>query len=283
MAPTQAGTGLPDTLGNGSGNAHTQLSCPACGRAAEPELRFCAKCGFALNAGGVARPVVVSSSRWWHRFSNPEERQARRAYRHSLPPLYRWRRVMIGVLTPIALMALLAVVGKDPAGWAKDRWHDAKGDVVQVFDVKAAAVPRPSALRDNPAANLVDNNPKQAWATRWVPTGNKAPVCGGAPNVGQVQVTLPPTRIRQIRVRAGVNDPSQQPLQFLPATLHVTLSDKTCRVLSLKRTAQEQMIDFDSETEVTSVRIGVASAIQPPDPRAQRIVAISELSLWSRP
>ena len=60
------------------------------------------------SAAGAACPAPRHADRpcrapreqqsWWQRFRDPTDRRARREYRRSLPPLYRWRRVLIGLL-----------------------------------------------------------------------------------------------------------------------------------------------------------------------------------------
>ncbi len=181
----------------------------------------------------------------------------------------------------LGLGGFLAAAGTNPVQWVKARWYDVTNQVVQVPGVTATAVPSGSGLPGHPAEATVDGTPAD-WATRWVPPEATA-ACGGAPDVGRVLLSLPPTRIREIRVVAGTPDASRRPLQFLPASLHLTLSDQTCLALPLRRGAAEQVLEVDSEVEVTSVLIGIGSATRPSDARAQPVVAISEISLWSRP
>ncbi|MGB5936536.1 MAG: hypothetical protein WBG76_11790, partial [Ornithinimicrobium sp.] len=104
---------------------------------------------------------------WWQRLLHTDDRKARRAYRRSLPPLYRWRRVAIVCALVIAVTFAFAIVGKDPAAWAQQRWYDVNGTLVQVGGVEAKALPEDSDLDGFPADALVDADPGTAWATAW--------------------------------------------------------------------------------------------------------------------
>ena len=76
--------------------------CPRCGRPIDPKRRFCAHCGEQFIKPGGDAPVTRPTQKrdtWWSRLWDSKDRVARRAYRRSLPPLYRWRRVIIAILT----------------------------------------------------------------------------------------------------------------------------------------------------------------------------------------
>ncbi len=218
---------------------------------------------------------------WWKRLLRTDDRKARRAYRRSLPPLYRWRRVAIVCALVIAVTFGFAIVGKDPAAWAQQRWYDVNGTLVQVAGVEAKASPEGSDLDGFPAQALVDADPGTAWATTWRATKADIP-CGGTPS-GQVKVTFPETRLRELRIRPGLKDPSARSLQQQPEALDLTLPDGTCHRLLLTQLAKEQEFDFDSEEPVEHVVVSIPTVYANTDERAQDVVAVRMLALFSRP
>lgn len=280
---------LPTVARNGkpAGPAHL-LTCQACRHDNDPDRRFCSRCATALHTAAQALPPTARRVPWWRRTwrstVNPERRTSRRAYRRSLPALYRWRRSLVSVLAVVGLGSGLAVVGHSPAMLAQSAWHDLRGDVVQVDDVGAAAVPPTSVVAGATAAAASDGDPDTPWSTSWK-TPTTPPACGEVTGTGtgRLQLTLRATRIREIHVVNGVTDASLRTLQLLPRTLHVTTSDGTCVTAELTRTATSQTIPFDSTAAVTSVTITVAATYAATDPRATPVVSLSEVSLWARP
>ena len=79
---------------------YTDMSCPSCGTINPDTRRFCSHCGYAFFYGGLDPYAGYYTS---PASQAAQDRAARKAYRRSLPPLYRWRRVIIGV----AVAALL--------------------------------------------------------------------------------------------------------------------------------------------------------------------------------
>ena len=93
--------------------------CPTCERPVDEGRRFCGHCGTQFigpGAGGapLTRPVTKRDT-WWTRLWNRKDRGARRAFRRSLPPLYRWRRVIITVLALLLIGGGLTLVGRSPS------------------------------------------------------------------------------------------------------------------------------------------------------------------------
>ena len=83
---------------------------------------------------GTSAPVTRSTQRstWWTRLWDSKDRVARRAYRRSLPPLYRWRRVIIAVLALGLVGGGLAVVGRSPKAFVQARYYDVRRTLVPV-------------------------------------------------------------------------------------------------------------------------------------------------------
>ena len=104
--------------------------CPTCGRAIEPARRFCGHCGEQFVWPGTSAPVTRSTQRstWWTRLWDSKDRVARRAYRRSLPPLYRWRRVIIVVLALGLIGGGLTVVGRSPKAFVLARYYDVRNE-----------------------------------------------------------------------------------------------------------------------------------------------------------
>ncbi len=127
-----------------------EVACPQCGVPNAATLRFCSKCGKALRPSLPTTQALtaVSTQSWWQRLWDPKDRRARREYRRSLPPFYRWRRVIVGVGGLAAVLVVLSVVGKNPVSWAKDRLYDVRGTLVAVDPVVFAGVPAQSVATD---------------------------------------------------------------------------------------------------------------------------------------
>lgn len=176
----------------------------------------------------------------------------------------------------------MAIAGHNPAGLAKAAWHELRGDVIQVEDVSALAIPSRAVVPPTSPAAVTDGTEDTAWTTKWAPP-KAPPACGASRGSGRLQLTLPPTRIRQIRIVSGVTDPSQRTLQLLPKTLHITTSDGTCVTADLTQAATTQVLTVDTKVPVTSVTISIAAAYPAADPRAAAVVSLSEVSLWARP
>jgi hypothetical protein len=121
-----------------------------------------------------------------------QDRAARKAYRRSLPPLYRWRRVIIGVLVVALLVAVAVLLRQDPVGIVKGAWYGMRQEYVWIKPVQAAVVPpEATAPKSDPAA-LVDESENE-WTMNWAPTGESS--CHSAPGTGYIVLTLAaPTR-----------------------------------------------------------------------------------------
>ena len=252
------------------GVADPEPPCPACGRTNPPGRRFCAHCGHQLaTATAVASapppPVATRGVRaWWARRFDSRDRAARRAYRRSLPPLYRWRRALIGLGLVAGLVAGLAVAGNNPISFVRARYYDLRGTTA-IVPVSTTAVEPPEATvpKSDPAA--LTDRAVTAWTMRWEPTAEGAS-CGGAPNTGVIVLTIPPTRIRTLGITAGLPEADgRRLLQARPLMLGVTLDGGTCQPLQLTDTAAEQVLKLDSKVPVSQIRIGIDGATRLPE------------------
>jgi hypothetical protein len=257
--------------------AYTDMSCPSCGTINPGTRRFCSHCGYAFFYG-EADPYAAY-------YSSPasqaaQDRAARKAYRRSLPPLYRWRRVIIGVLVVAVLVAVGVVLRQDPVGIVKGAWYGARQEYVWVKPVQAMVVPpEATAPKSDPAA-LVDESENE-WTMNWAPTGESA--CGPAPGTGFIVLTLAaPTRIRLIQIAPGLADSNpQRKLQPLPKVLGIAFDNGPCHSKTLLATPGQQELKIDSGKRVTQVLIGIGSAY--PATNGQPLISVTEVILKAYP
>ena len=255
-------------------------TCPACHRPNEVGRRFCAKCGQVLDPG--ARPAPANrAATTWQRVSASRDRAARRAYRRSLPPFYRWRRVLGSVLVAALLVGGLTVAGRHPGRWLQQRWYDLRDTTVAVPDLTATTdPPGASAPRSDPAA-LVDGS-EQAWTTPWTPSAEGGS-CGGAPGTAVVVLTFPATRVRAIDLDVGlVARSAERPLQFRPKAVGIRFDDGECRRFTLADSGDRQQLVVDSGVAVTSLRLGVDTTFAAGED-GEPVLSITEIALRARP
>ena len=285
LAPAAAGwsaQGWPASGPAASPPAAIAGGCPTCGRVNDPSLRFCAKCGQVLSSEPKAQQTAAGHSSTWNRISQSRDRAARRAYRHSLPPLYRWRRVIIGFLVVTLGLGGLTAVGRHPVRWAIEKYYDLRDTTVIVGGVKASVDPPTATATGSDPAALTDVS-VSAWTMNWAPT-EQGTSCGGAPGTGKVLLTVPATRIRQIEVQAGLLEAdSNRTLEFRPESIGVSFDGGPCRNFSLQDAAGWQTLEVDSEVAVSTVEIGVDTAYAAQQDGAQPRLSITEISLRSRP
>jgi hypothetical protein len=134
--------------------------CPTCDRRVDDGRRFCGHCGTQFIGPGASgapltRPVAKRDT-WWSRLWNRHDRGARRAFRRSLPPLYRWRRVIIAVLALVLIGAGLTLIGRSPKSFVLARYYDIKGPLVPVTPVTAAIIPAEVSVAGIKLEVLVD-------------------------------------------------------------------------------------------------------------------------------
>ena len=229
----------------------------------------------------LQQQVPPGQSTAWGRISQSRDRAARRAYRQSLPPLYRWRRVIIGFLVVALGLGGLQAVGRHPVRWAVDKFYDVRNTTVIVGGVKAAVDPPTATAQGSDPAALTDLS-VAGWTMNWVPA-EQGTTCGGAPGTGAIVLTVAPTRIREIDLQAGLlGTDSNRLLEFRPESIGVSFDGGPCRNLPLTDVAEWQNLKVDSGVAVSTVRIGVDTAYPAPDGGQPRL-SITEIVLRSRP
>jgi hypothetical protein len=272
-----------------AGEGAPGLLCPQCGHSNEVNLRFCGKCGQVLRPTRQAiRPAATQVRRsWWQRFWDPADRRARRDYRRSLPPLYRWRRVIVTVLILAAVFIGLSVVGKNPVGWAKDRYHDLRGTLVVPDEIIYTAVPAESVTATYDVAALGSPAADDAWVTAWPIEAAPVKGCGGRRAVpGMIQLNFAaPVRIRELSVLAGLPpDNAQRPLLYRPKTLLIMYGTDQCAQLQLRDASELQHLKLDTQETVGSLTIAIADDAYPArKDGGQPLVAMTTLTPRTRP
>lgn len=259
-------------------------ACPTCWKINEPGRRFCAKCGTQLvgtqpmQTGNPPSPAELRR----------RERANERAFRDSLPAIYRWRRIGLIALAVALVVGLAITVGANPVGWAKARWYDVKGTLVPVQGVQATVLPQTggspgtSGASSDPAL-LVDGTAAD-WHIHWT-AGERAATCDGGSGTPTIELTLAqPIRIRAIDVYAGLSaQEPQRALQFRPQTIGITpVGAGACKVVPLADSAEPQRLRFDTRQPVSVIRISIDSAYPGPADAQQRL-SIREIQLFSRP
>ncbi|GAB2603254.1 zinc ribbon domain-containing protein [Kribbella endophytica] len=266
-----------------------EMACPQCGIPNAQTLRFCRKCGRALHpsASSGQAPQAVAKHGWWQRFWDPKDRRARRDYRRSLPPLYRWRRVIVAVGAIAVAWVLLSVVGTNPVTWAKDRVNDVRGTLVPVELAAVAAAPPESIAAGGYSIEALTSAPlDDAWATPWA-TNVVVPLegCSGkAAAQGTIRLSFPEAvRVRRLDVLAGLPaTDARRPLQFRPSVLLV-LSEGRCQEVALKDSADVQKLELDTGVPVKDLTIAIGATYPGRAGAAQPVAAITSLAVQSRP
>jgi uncharacterized OB-fold protein len=261
-------------------------SCPACGRPIEGRRRFCAHCGHQLigpgsGAGAALRRPPAKRDTWWTRLWDSKDRVARRAYRRSLPPLYRWRRVIIILLALGLIGGGATLIGHSPKAFVLARYYDLKKSLVTVAPVTPTTIPPDASAPGTQPGSLVDNS-AAAWQMNWSDTTQGSP-CGVAPTTPVIELSFPRTRIRRIDLRAGLLDNNTYRVkQFRPKDIWIAYADQ-CVPFSLAD-VEFQQVPLDTKKAVTSLRIGVKTAYPPAQPAdAQPLLAFTEITLKARP
>lgn len=267
----------------------TEPPCPQCGHPNATPLRFCGKCGHPLRPSQTttrARPTPTTQT-WWQRFRDPTDRRARRDYRRSLPPLYRWRRVLITLALIIAAVVILTIVGNNPVSWAKDRYYDLRGTLVVPDEVVYTAEPPESAVAGFDVTALGSAPADDAWVIDWPKTFTPVKGCGGqqaAP--GMIRLTFTePVRIRELSVLAGLPpDNARRPLFYRPKTLLVMYGSDQCAALELRDVADAQHLKLDTKDAVGSLTVAIADdAYAGRENGRQPFVAMTTLTPLTRP
>jgi len=262
--------------------------CPQCGHPNATTLRFCAKCGHALRPSQptTQRTAIPTTKTWWQRFRDPVDRRARRDYRRSLPPLYRWRRVIIGILAIAVALGVLWAAGNNPVTWAKDRYYDVRGTLVVADQLVYAADPSDSVAPGYDVAALGSAAVDDAWATGWADEiVTPLSGCGNKKAAkGMVRLTFQePTRVRRLDVVAGLPDADEKrPLQFRPSVLLVMYEGR-CTELPLKDSAALQQLTLDTGVPVKELTVAIGGTYPARADAGQPFTALTSLVAFARP
>lgn len=264
-----------------------ERACPQCGRANDETRHFCTKCGCQLiGAPPVLRPVQPKSAwrRWWERLWDTRDRSARRAYRRSLPPFYRWRRVLIGVVLVALLIAGVVVTKRQPLVWAQELWSNVfyAKRLVNVA-VSAVTIEPPTATVAGSDPEFMADNTADGWKTTWN-AEIAARQCQSAQTVF-INLTFPPRRIRQIVIIPGLKDEQDRVTEFRPSSIRFAFGDgDPCNEPEheVANKFDEFRIPADSEQSVDRVRIAVTKAIPPEGTQTTNQLTITEIRLIAR-
>jgi hypothetical protein len=215
--------------------------------------------------------------RWWG--GDAAERAARRSYRRSLPPLYRWRRVLVALGVVGLLSALAFVLPVDPIDRAKDAWQRWTTDARAVSEVRAEADPANSVAPTYTAGSVVDGDSLNAWATAW-PEGTRPPEdCAGAAGVGGLVLSWDgDVEIDSLSIRAGLHPEAPDPDAAVQPKVVALLAEGECDQVTLKAGRDWQEVSVDLPVETSSVRLFVAEVFER-DGGTPGLVAISELQV----
>ena len=252
----------------------TAKRCPTCGHINPQRLRFCTRCGYSF-----VRLKVPEGSRQTPAQLAAADRAARRAYRRTLPPFYRWRRVGIAVLAVVVVTLAGVVTRGNPGRFLKDGWSWLNKEYVVVT---------PTSVEVNPAAvfpgsgreKLIDGTVNE-FTMNWVPGS----VAACAPGAGTDWITLniAPARIRRIVISPGLDaGNAKRTLQPVPKRLAVRFGDGPCQSVSLDAEPGPLRRDLDSGEEVSQVHLAIAEAF-PAGADAEPAISITEVVLKKYP
>ncbi|WP_157970435.1 hypothetical protein [Nakamurella deserti] len=261
-------------------------TCPQCAAPAESGRRFCRRCGFQLvhPAADAAPPSAAPDPRlpWWRWRPGGATRAA---WRRSLPLRYRVRRWLFGVLGIGLLIGGLTLIGRDPVGWAADRWNDLRDVQVPVGDLTAVAVPAESA--DGPGSAAVDRRLDTAWVTPW-PAGSAPATDCAAPRTdadpaapGALLVGLGATReVRTVRIHPGPPSADQRATEPRPRRIQIGWADG-CVTVDVPDTAAP--VTTAVRISADTVWLSVVEVWPAATPDARPEVSVTEVEFLARP
>ncbi len=198
---------------------------------------------------------------WWGRLWDVEDRNARRAYRRSLPAKYHWRRGIVAVCLAALIGTGLVVTHGHPVAAAVDQWWSVRNrqKLVQVDRHRRAGLagrghsaPDHRRCTGRQLAGRLDH----AWP------GTTGAGCKRAPGSPNIELTFPQTRIRQLDIYAGLSPKlSDSAKQYRPKVVVVSFDDgASCTVLPLKNTYVNPGLVADSKQPVSKMTIGIQDA-----------------------
>lgn len=213
-----------------------------------------------------------------------ERRRARasaRAYRHSLPAVYRLRRVAIVIAVAILVSVLAAASWSDPRRWVADRWYDLRGTVVPVKITDVQITPPWVTAADSRPGYLTDGT-RSMWTAPW--TIGKASGSCHLSSAPMITLSFAPTRVRRIVIFAGApGDHPERLQQFRPRTISYGYDNQSCRTAKLSADGNQETITADSRSAVTNLSIVITGTYDPPANGRSDTLSITEISLQARP
>lgn len=256
--------------------AYADVSCPYCGTINPGTRRFCSHCG-----GQLYDPNAYAGYGYWPGPNKAQDRAARKAYRRLLPPLYRWRGLIIGLVIVALLAAAVVALGRDPVDRVTGTWYYLRQDYDPVKQVNVTVVPAEATAADTNPAALVDESDNE-WTMNWAPSG-VPPTCGQAQGTGYVIFTFAPTRIRLLQIAPGLSEKNpQRSLQPVPKVLGIFFDNGPCHPVELTGEPGQQEIKIDSEKQVTQMIMTISSATPAP-PNGQPLISFTEVILKDYP
>jgi len=212
------------------------------------------------------------------------------------------------------LIGGLSVIGRNPVGWAVDRWNDLRGTTIQVTGLQAHTEPDPAApgaaeATGAPAATssasapptpstdaaplLLDNFANTGWTVPWTATPAPDPLLATCRDPADpTMLGMPPSvvialpqavTLNQVAVAAGLpKDDSRRAEQYRPKTLQLAFTDGTCQRVELADVDTLQTLPLDP-VGTGGVRIWVVDAYPPASDQPQDIATLAEIRLFQRP
>ncbi|WP_395725515.1 hypothetical protein [Nakamurella sp.] len=246
------------------------------------------------DAGPGGPPPPPERLSWWRRIFRPApntRRAARAAYRQSLPLRYRAIRWVLALVGVGAIVGSLSLIGRNPVGWAVDRWNDLRGTTVQVTGLQAHSEPEAEATDAAPL--LLDNLSNTGWTAPWTATSALDPVVSSCRNPADPTILgMPPSvvvvlpqevALNHVSVAAGLpKDDSRRAQQFRPKALQLAFTDGTCQQVQLADADGLQMLPLDT-VHTGAVRIWVVDAYPPASDQPQDVATVAEIRLFRRP
>jgi len=221
---------------------------------------------------------------WWGRLWDVEDRNARRAYRRSLPAKYHWRRGVVAVCLAALIGTGLVVTNGHPVAAGVDQWWSIRNrnKFVQVTDITVRVSPAEATVPPATAAALVDDS-QDAWTTTW--PGTTGTDCNRAPGSPNIELTFPPARIRQLDIYAGLSPKlSESTKQYRPKVVVIRFDDGApCIRRELKNTYLNLDLDADSKRPVSKMTIGFQDAWPPEEKGLTDLLSIGDVALKTRP
>ncbi|MDP9387403.1 MAG: hypothetical protein M3Q48_05595, partial [Actinomycetota bacterium] len=249
--------------------------CGQCGEGNPPIRRFCSRCG------GPLEHAEVVKAPWWHRVVPRRKAKVRPAGDREAPAAAtqgtkRRRKGLVATIRPV--VAAILFVGtlaygiyapfrefvNERTSSAKDRVQSViKPEFVPVNPTQAAAT---AETGDHPGTRAVDGFKNTFWV---------AP--GGAPEPTLVLTFAEPVDLKRAIVRNGSSEKFQG--SHRAKDLHFVYSTGQSFDITLTDTPDEQRIDLDNGTGVTTVEIHVVSVYRSLEGND---LALTEIELFTK-